>query len=105
MESIVHDMPVEACAVPRTRHRSETNGSATTHTHRMATRAHRMATRAAETSAESATVAAAATAAATMATSGKDFAWSKNYESARERDHSRPVHARLHVQRGCFAVR
>jgi hypothetical protein len=92
MESVSHDMPVEASAVHGTRHGAEANGTNMPHTHRMSD----MATPSAETS-ESTTMAAAATAAVATSTSGKNFAWSKNYEGARERDRDGPVHARLHV--------
>jgi len=101
MESVshnmpVHNMPIDVCAVPGTRHGTEASWpdlSGVDASHMAAGKSSVASTEASATMSPS-TMAAA--------TSGKDFTWSQDQEGACERNANSTVHGYLHVKGGIF---
>jgi len=98
---IVHDMPVEACTVPGTRHCPKANGTGLSGVHAPDMAARKSGVASADASAKSSSVTPASSM-ATAATSGKEFSWSQDQERACERDCNNTVHGYLHIKGGRF---
>jgi hypothetical protein len=102
----VHDMPVEACTVPGTRHCPKANGTGLSGVHAPDMAARKSGVASANASAKSSSVTPAsvtpASSMATATTSGKEFSWSQDQERACERDCNNTVHGYLHIKEGRF---